>query len=931
MCKESSSIYRRIRIYSLVLGALLLSLAPAASAGLKTLNIVPCAGATTSPSPAFGGASFGSVGPYEVICGTFTGAVDPANPHNAVIVDIQNAPRDADGLVEYTVNFQIIRPVNLAAGSGRIMYDLPNRGGAGALSTLDTIPGMSAASNNSTASTITTAASAGTGFLMNMGWTIVEVGWDTTVPTTSSTSFGVNFPVAVNPDGSPITGPATEELDVDFTATPSTFPLTFPPATLNQALASLTVRENYEDSPIPVPACGPGVTVVCWVYTTSSASTSAPGKTPLNPAGTAVGLMLGASAINFGAAGTYSPTALYEFTYVATNPVPAGLGFAAIRDLATFLRDATADANGVPNPLAGSVKYIYTICSSQPCRTTHDYILWGFNEPENASDSHGGWGSKQPWNPSWHPERVLDGMLNYIGGGTGIYMNYRFSQPTRTQRQHIARWDPEFQFPFADLSIFDPVTGQFGGRNTRCDATDTCPNVFETNSENEYYSKGGSMLTTDGQGHDLDLDRTPSVRYYQLSSFQHGTGSPTSKGICQQFNDPLNSAAAERALLVALDAWTSNGVEPPRNHVATIHDGTLVPAMPEGGQGFPNIPGVSTNNISHTGDLWNFGPNAVVSSEPPQVLYGEGITTVQPPILLGTPYKIFVPATDADGNDLAGIRMPEVSVPTATFAGWNLRAAVPGQPVPIIDGCDAAGQYLPFAITGTPVPGASDPRPSLQQRYSPASYVSMITQAANHLESEGLLLPADAALYIANANKAALPSSGALPPVPITAAFIPPSTTVTIGPEAMEGDLHLKPKTKLRPGTTIRVGFDFSMPESHPAAGVYFIGAQVTFDWTCDHGSASGTLVVPLLNFGYSDPQNSPGWYPSGDRDSWLVYQGSIAVPDVCSGGLVHFQHGGTFSSGIVSTDATDKVDVRWHYSADGSPGNWSHSQSVTP
>jgi hypothetical protein len=105
-------------------------------------------------------------------------------------------------------------------------------------------------------------------------------------------------------------------------------------------------------------------------------------------------------------------------------------------------------------------------------------------------------------------------MLNYIGGGDGIYMNYRFAQPTRTHRQHIARWFPEFQFPFADLTIFDPVTRQIDGRLARCEETNTCPNIFETNSENEFWAKGGSMLLTDGRGHDLDLSRTPNVRYF---------------------------------------------------------------------------------------------------------------------------------------------------------------------------------------------------------------------------------------------------------------------------------------------------------------------------------------------------------------------------------------------------------------------------------
>jgi hypothetical protein len=223
------------------------------------------------------------------------------------------------------------------------------------------------------------------------------------------------------------------------------------------------------------------------------------------------------------------PTALYEFSYIAKDPLIVGLGFAAIRDLATFLRNAKTDDQGVANPLAGHVKYIYTICSSQPCRTTRDFVYWGFNVadiPDGADHHH--WGDRNWWDRFWlrqppHHEKAVDGMLNYIGGSNGIYMNYRFAQPTRTHRQHIARWFPEFQFPFADLTIFDPVTRKIDGRLARCEVTKTCPNIFEANSENEFWAKGGSMLLTDGQGHDLDLRRTPNVRYYLLSSFQHGT------------------------------------------------------------------------------------------------------------------------------------------------------------------------------------------------------------------------------------------------------------------------------------------------------------------------------------------------------------------------------------------------------------------------
>jgi Alpha/beta hydrolase domain len=699
-----------IRCCLALAGIALLGVAPAASARVTTLTI-------KNTQSAFGGASFGSAGTYEVITGTFTDEVDPDDPHNAVIVDIDHGAKNPNGTVSFTADFQIIKPTTLANSAHRVIYDLPNRGNPGALGTLNGSSPVNTALPPSSGA-------AGNGFLMNMGWTIVEVGWDLSAPQ-GGAAFGITLPIAKHFDGTSITGPALEELVVDQNATPATLPLTYPAASGDQSQAGLTVRENYSDTPIPVPTSG-------WAYTDST----------LN----AVKLTSGP----FGGPNSFGPTALYEFSYTAKDPQIVGLGFAAIRDLATFLRDATTDDNGVANPLAGDVKYIYTICSSQPCRTTRDFVYWGFNEadiPDGASSHH--WSDHKWWDHFWvrqpqHHEKAVDGMLNYIGGGNGIYMNYRFAQPTRTQRQHIARWYPEFQFPFADLTIFDPVTRKIDGRLARCEETNTCPNIFEANSENEFWAKGGSMLLTDGQGHDLDLSRTPNVRYYQLSSFQHGTGNSTTTGICRQLGNPLSSAPIERALIVDLDQWVSEDVPPPANRVPSIRDGTLVPPFPQSGQGFPNIPNPQTtlpptpfvdyNGILHTGDLWDFGPN-----------FDKGIVSTIPPIPLGTPYKIYVPKTDADGNDIAGVRVPSVTVPIATYTGWGLRAGNAADPVPIVDGCDATGQYIPFPTTIAQRMATGDPRPSLQERYgnsagTNADYVAKVQTAAQALVTERFLI-----------------------------------------------------------------------------------------------------------------------------------------------------------------------------------------------
>jgi Alpha/beta hydrolase domain len=673
-----------------LVGAAALGLAPAAQARITAITV------TTTESPTFAGQSFGSVGQYERIQGTLKGEVDPANPRNAVIVDIEHAPRNPDGTVSYSVDFQILRPVDLSKGNHRIVFEPPNRGTPLMFAYLNSSP----APNNKLG-----AGNPGNGFLMNQGYTIVEGAWDTSVPVQNPASplFGVTFPVATNADGSPITGPNTEEFVIDFTAQPATEPLTYPAVTADKSQASLTVRENYGDTPQPLPSSA-------WDYA--------------NAGLTAVKLTSG----NFGGPGSFGPTALYEFTYQAKNPLVSGLGLASVRDFATFLRSARTDDAGNANPVAGDVQHIFTFCVSQPCRLMHDFVLLGFNETEAGGRA-----------------KVFDGVFNWIGGGNGLFINYRFAQPFRTHRQHIARWTPEFQFPFANQIITDPVTNKTDGRLERCLETGTCPKIFETNSENEYWAKGGSMLTTDGAGHDLNLFEAPNVRTYFLASHPHSPG--TAPGICQQPQNPLLPAQVVRALLVDLDEWVSIGRFPPLDQTPRIIDGTLVPALPQARVGFPHIPGVVYNGIHHTGDLWNFGPE-----------FDQGILTIQPPILVGTPYQIFVPRTDFDGNDLAGIRVPDVAVPLATYTGWALRAQAPGDPEPIVDGCDASGQRIPFAATLADRLASGDPRPSLQERYpSHAIYVELVTAVARNLEFQRLLLDADVQAYIAAAQAAAVP------------------------------------------------------------------------------------------------------------------------------------------------------------------------------
>jgi hypothetical protein len=430
---------------------------------------------------------------------------------------------------------------------------------------------------------------------------------------------------------------------------------------------------------------------------------------------------------NFGGPGSFGPTALYEFTYEAKDPVVAGLGFAAIRDLAAFLRTAKADDGGTPNPVAGDVQYVYSFCSSQPCRTMHDFVQLGFNEAEHTATARA---------------QAFDGVLNWKAGGSGMFMNYRFSQPVRTHRHHIARWTPEYQFPFSDVKVTDTVTGKTDYRLRRCEDTGTCPKVFEANSSNEYWAKASSMMQTDSEGRDLDLTAAANVRYYLMASMPHGSGN--GPGICAQPRNPMLPNAVLRALLTDLDAWATAGAAPPANQMPRVADGTLVPPLPQEGfasdYGFPRIPGVVYNGAHHTGDLWDFGPD-----------FDKGFVSVLPPKRIGTPYPVFVPKSDADGNDVAGIRIPDVAVPVATYTGWALRADG-------LDGCDANGQKIAFAKTKAARLAAGDPRPSLEERYGDhATYVERVRGVARALKDQRFMLDEDVAAAVAAADAASVP------------------------------------------------------------------------------------------------------------------------------------------------------------------------------
>jgi hypothetical protein len=672
-----------ILVAALAASSILVSFARPAEARITRIEIA------SVQSPSFEGMSFGATGQYEKLVGRVYGEIDPDDPLSAIITDIKLAPTNTRGMVEYSGNIMIIRPVDPQKGNHKLLFEINNRGHILALASLN-----DAAQNSNDPAK---AADAGDGFLMRQGYTLAWAGWDAIsgiTPGVGGGPFVLDVPVAKNPDGSEITGLSLEEFVIDNDTT-TTGQLSYPAASLDSGKATLSVRALADDKPTVLAAD-------TWRF---------------DPSGTSISLLPEGTKFQAGM--------LYELVYTAKNPKVTGLGFASIRDVASFLRNAKADDQGQANPLAGDIRQVYSFCISQPCRTMRDFVALGFNEDADAPKGANG-------------ERVrgkaIDGVLDWIGGGSGVFVNYRFAQPFRTHRQHIARWYPEYKFPFAYQTTTDTVTGRTDGLLRRCNASDTCPKIIDANSDNEYWAKAASVLHTDSQGR--DLGEVQGVRLYLIASRPHGDGVPASgPGICQQDRNPLVGNQGLRALLVALDKWATDGIAPPASKLPRRSNETLVSSKQED-VGFPAIPGVKYNGRMHTGDLFDFGPQA-----------DAGILTILPPKLVGSPYPAYVPRTDADGNTLAGIRLPDIAAPVATYTGWNLRRNPPE------DGCDHSGMVIPFAKSKAERLAKGDPRLSLEERYTDhQAYVGAVSKAAADAVRQGFLLQEDADRYVVAAE-----------------------------------------------------------------------------------------------------------------------------------------------------------------------------------
>jgi Alpha/beta hydrolase domain len=631
-------------------------------------------------SPTFEGEAFSDVGPYEKLVGRAVGAVDPAALGNAKITDIELAPKDGRNLVHYETAFYVLKPVDMDRGNGVLLYDVCNRGNKTMYRPLN-LP-FQVGDEYPPINDPATVDDAGTGYLMREGYTIAWCGWDATVlPGNGRLTF--HTPVALR-EGLPVVGPALEELALPggLVQHQDIWQLTYPAATLDQTAAHLTRRCYRGDRPTPVRPDA-------WRY-------------------------VDASTIALRGAAKFEAGIIYELVYPASAAKIVGLGFAAVRDFASFLRYGA----GVPSPLGTSARWVISSGLSQAARFYRPFLRMGMNRDERR-------------------RRVFDGLLSYIAGAGGGFFNYRFAQPNRTRFNRISWNYPEQTFPFSFAVQTDPITGTSDGALLDAETTGTAPKIIEINDSNSYWFKLASLTTTSPDGL-TDLPDHPLVRSYLLSSIAHAVG--RGRGDCTHARNAATPGPALRALLKALREWVTFATEPPPSQVPRIDAGTLVPPLPQTDVGFPHIPGVPYTGIAASAEIYDYGPE-----------FERGVLTKLPPSPTGNLYTALVPKVDRDGQDAAGIRLPDVQAPLGTHTGWNANRGAPR------DECGPYGSFIPFAATRAERTASADPRLSLEERYGTRrAYARAVQLAAERLVQARFLLAEDEDAYVSGAARADL-------------------------------------------------------------------------------------------------------------------------------------------------------------------------------
>lgn len=668
----------------LSIGVALATIGSLAQAKVKKIVIDP----SKSDPHAFNGKTFGTSGAYEKIVGQAYGEIDPKDRHNTIITDIQLAPRNAQGKVEYVATFTLYKPLDMTKSNGVLVFDVVNRGRK-----------IDPEINGS-------------------GVSFLESGWQAEIP--YSTNMGPNdpetvrVPVAMNADGSSITGPVLGRIKntSGSTSTLIVYQRTIPysPASLDTTKATLTSRAS-ENTDLTF---GPLTTIPStdWAWADCSKA-----PFPGTPDPTKICMKNG-----------FDSKLLYEVVFTAKDPLVLGMGFAATRDIISFFKNAEKDDAGTPNPLGKSISYVVSRGQSQAGNFIRSYIHLGFNEDESG-------------------KIVMDGAMPHIAGRQ-IAVNVRFGLPDGAS-------DP--YEPGSDGAVWwtdtpDSTRGnKTAGLLDRCNTTHTCPKIIETFGSAEFWAL---RLSPDlvGVNAKEDIPLPENVRRYYFPGTTHGGGTggfalaaPAAArgraGVCELPANPNPQSDQMRALLSEMVDWVTKGTLPPPSKYPTLAAGELV-APTKAAMGFPTVPGLTfKDNFENPLVVFDWGPefkNNDIS----------GVITKEPaPIKKVIP--LLVPKVDSDGNEIGGVPSVLYQAPLGTYLGWNMVASgfFKGQV------CAFTGGYVPFAKTKAERMASGDPRPSLEERYgTQEAYVAQVQKAADQAVKDRFLLPADAAKLVKQAK-----------------------------------------------------------------------------------------------------------------------------------------------------------------------------------
>jgi hypothetical protein len=648
--------------------------------------------------PFAGGHAFEKAGPYERLKGRIHLAVNPFDPLYTDIVDLDKAPRNANGLVECAADVFILRPTDPAKGKRRLFFDFGNRGNKRCLQYFCDATG----SNDPL-----TLKHAGNGFLFRRGYTLVWVAWQGDL-LPGSGRMTLKVPVASGNSG-PITGLVRTEF-ISSEPDCNCFPLSgfvsthsYPAASLDTRRAKLT-RRRYATSERE------GIAADAWAFARVERGAG------IEVLGQEVAVVPSRRHIYLPTG--FEPGWIYEIVYTARDPLVLGLGNAVVRDAVSFFRYGDKDDAGNENPLAGRVDKAYAWGRSQTGRAIRDFVYRGYNAGTKGC-------------------KVFDGVMPHVSGCGLMWMNHRFARVVNPAgQQYEDHHNIADRFPFSYAQSTDHLTGKTDAILKRPQSD---PLVIHTQSATEYWQRRGSQVHTDTQGN--DLEQPENVRCYLWASSQHLADpllqKPTREP-CQNYLNVVATSMLFRAVLEAMDRWASDGAPPPPSRIPRRAGGTLV-SFEQWRERFPKIPGIMLPMGANRLPLLDYGPEAgkgLISQEPPKVVDARG-------------YVVQLPAPDEDGNDRGGVLAPMAAAPLGTYTGWNLRARGVGYGAMYLFN----GSYIPFPETPEERDATGDPRRSILKRYGHAEgYVRAIEAAARKLVAEGFMLEEDVSRSVAAAR-----------------------------------------------------------------------------------------------------------------------------------------------------------------------------------